>query len=83
MRLTPNAYTSLMMNQATLAARDGSEGFSPTRCGRCGDEFGCGVKAATPCWCASLPTLVQIDPAVATCLCPACLARALAAQVDQ
>ena len=71
------------MNQASPATPNTAPGFNPTNCARCGDEFGCGVNAATPCWCASLPTLAQIDAIGATCLCPACLARALAAQRRQ
>lgn len=54
-------------------------------CSRCGAAFVCGMNAQqlnaqhAKCWCSALPHLEQIDPA-ATCLCPACLAQALAAQ---
>ncbi len=65
----------------------------PTTCARCGANFGCGAADAA-CWCAALPALQRHDlplqplpaPATATpgdvaatgCLCPACLAAALA-----
>ncbi len=48
-------------------------------CARCGARFGCGRNAAS-CWCQALPAL----PAAALrsdtdCLCPDCLAQAVAA----
>ncbi|KAF1054195.1 MAG: hypothetical protein GAK41_00647 [Burkholderia gladioli] len=59
---------------------------APRRCPQCTAAFDCGAGAqrgaateAEPfaCWCAALPPLV--DPA-GPCLCPECLAGALARQ---
>lgn len=55
----------------------------PAACARCGAPFTCGVNAATPCWCVSQPVLATIDASLTGCLCPDCLAAALARQAGQ
>jgi hypothetical protein len=60
----------------------------PTKvCPQCGAQFRCGMEAGDKeCWCASLPALLPVplkadgDPAAASCFCPACLERRLAAE---
>lgn len=48
--------------------------ISGDACARCGATFECGMKAGVEhCWCAGLPP-VAIDAALASCLCPRCLA---------
>lgn len=63
--------------KSVLAGRCGER-----NCPRCGKRFVCGAEAgAARCWCAELPPL-PVDPSIAGCLCPACLAersRAVAA----
>jgi predicted Fe-S protein YdhL (DUF1289 family) len=56
-------------------------GWDATKCSRCGASFVCGASdCSTPCWCASYP---PVEPkADATCLCPACLAAAVAAPAE-
>lgn len=47
----------------------------PTKtCPECGASFTCGSDSPAPCWCASLPQIVQMTPG-RDCLCPACLTR--------
>ncbi|MCC6921339.1 MAG: cysteine-rich CWC family protein [Alphaproteobacteria bacterium] len=49
-------------------------------CNACGAAFACGAMAGpegAPCWCAALPPLRTVRPG-GDCLCPACLAAALA-----
>ncbi len=49
------------------------------RCALCGAAFACGMQGGPqPCWCADLPHGVPPLGPDANCLCPACLARALA-----
>jgi anti-sigma factor RsiW len=53
------------------------------QCPRCGRPFDCGARAmqagAAPCWCGSMPALPAgaLERGVG-CLCPECLAQALA-----
>ncbi|MBL8382080.1 MAG: cysteine-rich CWC family protein [Burkholderiales bacterium] len=63
----------------TESAPSTAAGVRIARCARCAAAFGCGVDADAPCWCAQLPRLERIDPAIDSCLCPACLHEALSA----
>jgi hypothetical protein len=54
-------------------------GVQALRCARCGAGFDCGARATQACWCAALPPLTPIDASLGGCLCPSCLARAIAA----
>jgi len=50
------------------------------RCPRCGNQFDCGRDTEPfDCWCRTLPALPasQLDPR-GRCLCPECLAQAVA-----
>jgi hypothetical protein len=50
-------------------------------CSSCGDSFICGLRETSePCWCAELPKLAAVDPAL-DCLCARCLAERLALPV--
>ncbi|HCX33960.1 MAG TPA: hypothetical protein DHV08_10650 [Rhodocyclaceae bacterium] len=49
-------------------------------CGRCGSSFVCGLRARSPCWCASLPALRRLPAGHEGCLCPNCLAELIAVQ---
>jgi hypothetical protein len=48
-------------------------------CARCGASFGCGAaRDDGPCWCVELPVLGRPIAGVAGCVCPDCLAQAIA-----
>ena len=50
------------------------------RCPECAAEFRCGADAGGgECWCASFPVLSPLRLPLRGCLCPACLAKAVAA----
>ncbi len=59
-----------------------------SRCGRCGAEFGCGMReggrpstGGEACWCASLALALPLPAsgaADAACWCPACLGGEIA-----
>ncbi len=51
-------------------------GITQKSCANCGQSFGCGVKSAGGCWCASLPQVAEPDPE-SDCLCPGCLSAQL------
>jgi len=53
--------------------------LTPKSCSRCGASFGCGVTATNAnCWCTELPHVAPVAPSDQDCLCPACLAEAIA-----
>jgi hypothetical protein len=48
-------------------------------CSSCGASFGCGANSAEGnCWCYDLPPVSLVAAADQDCLCPDCLARAIA-----
>jgi hypothetical protein len=49
-------------------------------CARCGTMLECGARSAGPCWCTTLPPLTKVDASLNGCMCPTCLADALARQ---
>ena len=51
-------------------------------CSRCGAAFGCAMadKLDGPCWCTSMPAVVAVPVAEASCWCPACLKLHIEAQ---
>ena len=54
----------------------------PTKtCPECGAQFTCGSDSPEPCWCASLPQIVEMTPG-RDCLCPACLTREIENRVQ-
>ncbi len=58
---------------------------APSLCASCGAAFTCGMAAGDSlCWCFSLPQVLAVPDAAspASCLCPACLAAAIALQGD-
>ncbi len=53
-------------------------------CSSCGVMFACRATAGPddqPCWCATLPPLTTMHPG-GDCLCPTCLAAALADEYE-
>ncbi len=49
----------------------------------CGRRFTCDLEAGKPrCWCADFPKVLPVPAADAACLCPECLARAIARAQD-
>jgi hypothetical protein len=53
------------------------------RCPECGAAFTCGLAAGDErCWCFDLPAIMPVR-ADTTCLCPACLAKALQQQQQE
>ena len=48
-------------------------------CAECGAAFRCGDPSGG-CWCAAFPKVMPLKPD-ARCLCPACLAKAVAARI--
>jgi hypothetical protein len=55
----------------------------PARCPQCARAFDCGAGSVPfACWCAAMPALPGVAQPVAgaRCLCPGCLADALAAR---
>jgi hypothetical protein len=54
----------------------------PTKtCPECGTSFTCGSDSPEPCWCASLPQIVEMTLG-RDCLCPACLTREIESRVQ-
>ncbi|TCG07056.1 hypothetical protein BZM27_22140 [Paraburkholderia steynii] len=57
----------------------GSSATSSARCPRCRRVFDCGARAAAEaCWCVSMPALPTDALDASICLCPECLADAIA-----
>lgn len=54
--------------------------MSLRHCGRCDTSFECDVDAAVGCWCSAYPPVLPVDDA-RDCLCPDCLALAVAAAI--
>jgi hypothetical protein len=53
------------------------------RCPECGAAFTCGLAAGDErCWCFDLPAVMPVR-ADTTCLCPACLAKAIQQQQQE
>jgi hypothetical protein len=53
------------------------------QCSECQTEFGCGVAEASEhggCWCQDLPTIMPLGT-LSDCLCKACLAKAIGAEI--
>ena len=50
-------------------------------CPECGSQFTCGSDSPEPCWCASLPRIVEMATG-RDCLCPACLTREIENRVQ-
>ena len=59
--------------------------LAPTakQCAECEAEFGCGVASASEgggCWCQDLPAVMPLGE-LSECLCKACLAKAIGAEI--
>lgn len=51
------------------------------QCADCQGEFSCEANSGL-CWCGSFPAIMPLE-INQTCRCPACLAKAIAKQIDQ
>ncbi|MBC8031381.1 MAG: cysteine-rich CWC family protein [Pyrinomonadaceae bacterium] len=59
---------SLVVNQTTTK-----------NCSKCGAAFGCGITSTNAnCWCMDLPNVGPVATSDQDCLCPNCLAEAIA-----
>ena len=75
---TERAHVIAMLPSRKAQLEQGRSSAQPQMlaCAKCGASFGCGAQDPRhPCWCASYPPVTPTS-AVASCLCPACLAVA-------